>query len=236
MLERELAGVDPDGEGAQGELNKALDRLTNASLADDAGSPSAGEFRAVLTTGSGSRAAASTAPERTRCRRARSRTCRRTCGGTSPTGRSRAATSRSSAQGVEIPTLIIGQPVRTAGRDLEFYLLFPLDAEQRTLVAGAEHADRRRARAAAAAGRDRQPGHPAGGPARSGRPRRSPSGSPTATSTSACRCTATTRWPGSPSRTTRWPAASRRRSASSRSSARCSGGSPPTSATSCAPR
>jgi two-component system sensor histidine kinase MtrB len=38
-----------------------------------------------------------------------------------------------SAQGVEIPTLIIGQPVRTAGRDLEFYLLFPLDAEQRTL-------------------------------------------------------------------------------------------------------
>jgi two-component system sensor histidine kinase MtrB len=38
-----------------------------------------------------------------------------------------------SAQGVDIPTLIIGQPVRTAGRDLEFYLLFPLDAEQRTL-------------------------------------------------------------------------------------------------------
>ena len=37
------------------------------------------------------------------------------------------------AGGVEIPTLIIGQPVRTAGRDLEFYLLFPLDAEQRTL-------------------------------------------------------------------------------------------------------
>jgi two-component system sensor histidine kinase MtrB len=51
VLERELAGVDPDGEGAQGELNKALDRLTNASLSDDAGSPSAGEFRAVLTTG-----------------------------------------------------------------------------------------------------------------------------------------------------------------------------------------
>ena len=42
VLERELAGVDPDGEGAQGELNKALDRLTNASLSDDAGSPSAG--------------------------------------------------------------------------------------------------------------------------------------------------------------------------------------------------
>ena len=51
VLERELAGVDPDGEGAQGELNKALDRLTNASLSTDPGSPSAGEFRAVLTTG-----------------------------------------------------------------------------------------------------------------------------------------------------------------------------------------
>src|SRR4029450_12445953 len=38
-----------------------------------------------------------------------------------------------SAQGVDIPTLIIGRPVRTAGRNLEFYLLFPLDAEQRTL-------------------------------------------------------------------------------------------------------
>ncbi|HXV92442.1 MAG TPA: MtrAB system histidine kinase MtrB, partial [Pseudonocardia sp.] len=36
-------------------------------------------------------------------------------------------------QGVDIPTLVIGQPVRTAGRDLEFYLLFPLTAEQRTL-------------------------------------------------------------------------------------------------------
>ena len=236
VLERELAGVDPDGEGAQGELNKALDRLTNASLADDTGSPSAGEFRAVLTTG-----------------------LRQPGGGVDGAGADEVSAGTVAdvpadlrghvadgslarryvtimAQGVEIPTLIIGQPVRTAGRDLEFYLLFPLDAEQRTLVARAEHADRRRARAPAAAGRDRQPGHPAGRPARSGRRRRSPSGSPTVTSTSACPCTATTRWPGWPSRTTRWPAASRRRSASSRSSARCSGGSPPTSATSCAPR
>ena len=95
VLERELAGVDPDGEGAQGELNKALDRLTNASLSDDAGSPSAGEIRAVLTTGPRSRAAGSTGPGRTRCPRAPSRTCRRTCAGTSPEGRWPAATSRS---------------------------------------------------------------------------------------------------------------------------------------------
>jgi two-component system, OmpR family, sensor histidine kinase MtrB len=51
LLERDLAGVDPDREGAQGELNNALDLLTNASVSDAAGSPSAGEFRAVLTTG-----------------------------------------------------------------------------------------------------------------------------------------------------------------------------------------
>ena len=95
VLERELAGVDPDGEGAQGELNKALDRLTNASLSDDAGSPSAGEFRAVLTTGPREPAAASTGPGSARCRRARSRTSRRTCAGTSPEARSPAATSRS---------------------------------------------------------------------------------------------------------------------------------------------
>jgi two-component system sensor histidine kinase MtrB len=131
VLERELAGVDPDREGAQGELNKALDRLTNASLADDAGSPSAGEFRAVLTTGhregggigtAGDEVAAGTVadvPTDLRGHVAGGALARRYV--------------TVSAQGVDIPTLIIGQPVRTAGRDLEFYLLFPLDAEQRTL-------------------------------------------------------------------------------------------------------
>ena len=133
VLERELAGVDPDGEGAQGELNKALDRLTNASLSYDAGSPSAGEFRAVLTTGprepgggvdgSGadevSAGTVADVPADLRGHVADGSLARRYVTIT--------------AQGVEIPTLIIGQPVRTAGRDLEFYLLFPLDAEQRTL-------------------------------------------------------------------------------------------------------
>ena len=68
----------------------------------------------------------------------------------------------SPTQGVDCPPCIVGQPVRTAGRDLEFYLLFPLTAEQRTLGPRAEHADRRRAGPAAAAGRHREPGHPAG--------------------------------------------------------------------------
>ena len=114
VLERELAGVDPDGEGAQGELNKALDRLTNASLSDDAGSPSAGEFRAVLTTGprepgrgvdgSGadevSAGTVADVPADLRGHVAGGSLARRYV--------------TISAQGVEIPTLIIGQPVRTA--------------------------------------------------------------------------------------------------------------------------
>src|SRR4051812_28089766 len=131
VLERELAGVDPDREGAQGELNNALDRLTNASLSTDAGSPSAGEFRAVLTTGARdagtggagqdevSAGTVADVPADLRGHVAGGALARRYV--------------TISAQGVDIPTLIIGQPVRTAGRDLEFYLLFPLDAEQRTL-------------------------------------------------------------------------------------------------------
>jgi two-component system sensor histidine kinase MtrB len=52
LLEGDLAGVDPDREGAQGELNNALDRLTNASSAEDQPA-TAGEFRAVLSTSVG---------------------------------------------------------------------------------------------------------------------------------------------------------------------------------------
>lgn len=128
VLERELAGVDPDREGAQGELNKALDRLTNSSVADDS-APSAGEFRAVLTTGTretGGPAAdeiwAGTVADVPADLR----------GHVSGGALARRYVTVSD-QGVDIPTLIIGQPVRTAGRSLEFYLLFPLDAEQRTL-------------------------------------------------------------------------------------------------------
>ena len=126
LLERDLAGVDPDREGAQGELNNALDLLTNASVSDAAGSPSAGEFRAVLTTGPRDRGAdevsagpAADVPADLRGHVAEGALARRY--------------ATISDQGVDIPTLIIGQPVRTAGGDLEFYLLFPLDSEQRTL-------------------------------------------------------------------------------------------------------
>ena len=226
----------PTGEGAQGELNKALDRLTNASLSDDAGSPSAGEFRAVLTTGPREPGRGVDGPGRTRCPRAPSRTSRRTCAGTSPEGRWPAATSPISAPGRRDPH----SDHRSAGahRGPRPGVLPAVPARRRAAhaLAGAEHADRRRPRAAPAARRDREPRHPPGGPAgaagrrdrravRRRAPRRAHAG-------------ARRRRGGAAGRVVQRDgrAASRPRSASSRSSARCSGGSPPTSATSCAPR
>ncbi len=125
LLERELAGVDPNRDGAQGELNNALDRLTNASADDASGAPAAGKFRAVLTSaagGGGSDVAAGpleAVPADLRQSVAE--------------GARALRYSTIDEQGVEIPAMMIGQPVRTANGDLEFYLLFPLDSEQRTL-------------------------------------------------------------------------------------------------------
>ncbi|WP_214368618.1 MtrAB system histidine kinase MtrB [Pseudonocardia sp. H11422] len=120
VLERDLSGVDPDREGAQGTLNNALDRLTNASLAEQPGSPTAGEFRAVLTSGSGggTEISAGTVED------VPAELMDAVAAGGLATKYSTVA---------DMPTLMIGQPIRTAGRDLQFYLLFPLDAEQRTL-------------------------------------------------------------------------------------------------------
>ena len=122
LLERDLAGVDPDRDGAQGELNNALDRLTNATAAEQTSPPTAGEFRAVLTTGlrdAGPQLSAgpvADVPEDLR---------EAVAAGNLALKYTTSAT---------VPTLVIGQPVSTAGvRELEFYLLFPLDAEQRTL-------------------------------------------------------------------------------------------------------
>ncbi|GAA5112061.1 MtrAB system histidine kinase MtrB [Pseudonocardia adelaidensis] len=125
LLERDLAGVDPDREGAQGELNNALDRLTNASSAEDQPA-TAGEFRAVLSTSAGEAGAQVAAgpvddvPATLR---------EAVAAGTL----SSQYTTTLTEQGVEVPTLVVGQPVRTAVGNLEFYLLFPLTAEQRTL-------------------------------------------------------------------------------------------------------
>jgi two-component system sensor histidine kinase MtrB len=125
LLERDLAGVDPDREGAQGELNNALDRLTNASSAEDQPA-TAGEFRAVLSTSvrnAGAQVSAGPVEDVPATLR------EAVAAGTL----SNQYTTTLTEQGVEVPTLIVGQPVRTAVGDLEFYLLFPLTAEGRTL-------------------------------------------------------------------------------------------------------
>jgi two-component system sensor histidine kinase MtrB len=123
LLERDLAGVDPNRDGAQGDLNNALDRLTNASVSDEPSAAAAGEFRAVLAASRGAGAVAAGPVEDV----------------PADLRDAVAAGTLSSKyvtlteQGVDIPTLIVGQPVRTANGELEFYLLFPLTAEQRTL-------------------------------------------------------------------------------------------------------
>jgi two-component system, OmpR family, sensor histidine kinase MtrB len=130
LLERDLSGVDPDREGAQGEFNNALDRLTTNTAPDDPASTSAGEFRAVLTTSrtnSGAQVASGPVedvPDDLRAKVAEGTLSRKyvTLVENAPDG-----------QRVEVPTLLVGQPVRTANGTLEFYLLFPLTAEQRTL-------------------------------------------------------------------------------------------------------
>jgi two-component system sensor histidine kinase MtrB len=125
LLERDLSGVDPDREGAQGEINNALDRLTNASAAADQSGTSAGEFRAVLTTSRDNTGAqVSAGPVEDVAPDLRDTVAQGTL--------SRKYVTLTE-QGVEVPTLIVGQPVRTANGELEFYLLFPLTAEQRTL-------------------------------------------------------------------------------------------------------
>jgi two-component system sensor histidine kinase MtrB len=126
LLERDLSGVDPDREGAQGELNNALDRLTNNTASDeDQASPAAGEFRAVLTTARGDAGTQVAAgPVEDVPLDLREKVAEGTL--------SRKYVTLDE-QGLEVPTLLVGQPVRTANGDLEFYLLFPLTAEQRTL-------------------------------------------------------------------------------------------------------
>ncbi|GAA0919692.1 MtrAB system histidine kinase MtrB [Pseudonocardia zijingensis] len=125
LVERDLAGVDPDREGAQGELNNALDRLTNASSAEGR-QATAGEFRAVLST--------SVADEQAQVAAGPVEDVPVTLREAVASGALASQyTTTVGEQGVEVPTLVVGQPVRTAVGEMEFYLLFPLTSEQRTL-------------------------------------------------------------------------------------------------------
>jgi two-component system sensor histidine kinase MtrB len=128
VLERALAGVDPDRDGAQGTLNNALDRLTNAG-SPDGSAPKAGEFNAVLATGPGpvevSSGPLADVPSQLRATVADGALAIVYTTVHNPTP--------ADGEASDVATLVIGQPVRTAGRNLHFYLLFPLSAEQRTL-------------------------------------------------------------------------------------------------------
>ncbi|MBN9737629.1 MULTISPECIES: MtrAB system histidine kinase MtrB [unclassified Pseudonocardia] len=119
VLEGELSGVDPDREGAQETLDSALQRLTNTQSSAP-GSSAAGDYRAALTTGSGNGPEVSSGD----------------VGQVTSELRDTVAEGGMGRQYVTVdgvPTLVIGQPVATAGRELQFYLLFPLEGERLTL-------------------------------------------------------------------------------------------------------
>jgi two-component system sensor histidine kinase MtrB len=121
-LERDLTGVNPDDEYVEGTLNKALDKLSVSTLTDQPSSQNAGDFRAVLATEDGRNGPQASAGRLD----------------TIPPGLRRAVQSGALAMEFQtvdgVPMVIYGQPVHTAGRDLQFYLLFSLSAEQRTLT------------------------------------------------------------------------------------------------------
>ena len=150
-LERDLARIDPDRDGAQAVLDDVLDRLsTSGQGADQDGlargsdpTSDAGAFDAVLiagsdTVGAGAPGALPTVPG--------GATVEVSAGPAevippqlrAPVLQGFLATKyltvASSGQAAPVPTLVVGQPVRTAGRNLQLYLLFPLSAEQRTLA------------------------------------------------------------------------------------------------------
>jgi two-component system, OmpR family, sensor histidine kinase MtrB len=136
-LERDLARVDPDRDGTQSTLDEALDRLTSSGSSSD--SRDAGAFEAVLVAGTeplgatsttgaamGGQADPSSGPADAVPPQLRD-----------PVLKGFLATKYvtvPSASGAGVPALIVGQPVRTAGRNLQLYLIFPLSAEQRTLA------------------------------------------------------------------------------------------------------
>jgi len=125
-LERDLARVDPDREGTEVTLSEAIDRLTSVSVDDSRDAASeAGAFEVVLIAGSGTvtgsagaSGSADVVPPQLR----------------EPVLKGFLATKYMTMPGTSTPTLVVGQPVRTAGRNLQLYLLFPLTAEERTLA------------------------------------------------------------------------------------------------------
>jgi two-component system sensor histidine kinase MtrB len=124
VLERDLSGVDPDRDGAAGELNNALSRLTSTSVQGDT-APAAGEFFAVL--------AATRSDGRDDLTAGRIEDVSAEMRDDVQQGLRVQQYWTVVEDGVATPVLVEGQQVQTATRPIEFYLLFPLDAERRTL-------------------------------------------------------------------------------------------------------
>jgi two-component system sensor histidine kinase MtrB len=122
VLTNDLTGVNPDDDpNVQGTLNKALDQLSIVSLTDQPSEQNAGDFRAVLATSDDPGGVKAAAGELSSI----------------PIELRHAVRDGNLARQYDtvdgIPVVIYGQPVPTAGRDLQFYLLFSMAAEQRTL-------------------------------------------------------------------------------------------------------
>ncbi|MDD7935536.1 MtrAB system histidine kinase MtrB [Actinomycetospora straminea] len=148
-LERDLARIDPDRDGAQAVLDDVLDRLSTSGQDAEQGGlargtdpvSDAGAFDAVLIAGSdtvgavpgtlptvpGGRGEVSAGPAQIIPPQLRAPVLQGFLA-------TKYLTVASSGQAAPVPTLVVGQPVRTAGRNLQLYLLFPLSAEQRTLA------------------------------------------------------------------------------------------------------
>jgi two-component system, OmpR family, sensor histidine kinase MtrB len=146
FIERDLARIDPDRDGAQATLDEALDRLTSngesgAGARTASGDPSsdAGAFDAVLIAGapgagrqfSDGRPMAVSEVSSGRADVIPSQLRDPVLKGFQAIKYVTAGTGDASRA---VPTLVVGQPVRTGGRNLQLYLLFPLTAEQRTLA------------------------------------------------------------------------------------------------------
>ncbi|MCD2197461.1 HAMP domain-containing histidine kinase [Actinomycetospora endophytica] len=143
-LERDLARVDPDRDGTQSTLDEALDRLTSSGSGSD--SRDAGAFEAVLVAGTEPLGATSTSGTATSAAPEDSQATSEPSSGPAsvvppqlrdPVLKGFLATKYvtvSEPGHADVPALIVGQPVRTAGRNLQLYLIFPLSAEQRTLA------------------------------------------------------------------------------------------------------
>ena len=137
-LERDLARVDPDRDGTQATLDEALDRLTSSGSGTD--SRDAGAFEAVLVAGT--EALGTTGTTATSASQSGSEPSSGPADVVPPQLRDPVLKGFLATKYVtvsepghaDVPALIVGQPVRTAGRNLQLYLIFPLSAEQRTLA------------------------------------------------------------------------------------------------------